>query len=164
MCVHIHLNPICNLFCCICFPCVIPFILLIGHSFHIPVRKHVLFTERYLSVTTYYAHLSLCHLHSVLANLSTVLALCVVFLDAWNMEHIGLVVRMSILGTKGWRFEPQHRYVFSLSKILYPHCFCRLSCVMSTRWGQPREGCSVLWAFWRNRTWKLHIFIFFIFQ
>ena len=34
--------------------------------------------------------------------------------------------------------------VFSLSKRLYPHCFSRLSCEMSTRWGQPREGCSVL--------------------
>ena len=40
--------------------------------------------------------------------------------------------------------QSQHQYVFSLSKILYPHCFSRLSCEMSTRWGQPREGCSVL--------------------
>ena len=61
-----------------------------------------------------------------------------------TLEHIGLVVRMSILDTKGRRFEPQHQYVFSLSKRLYPHCFSRLSCEMSTRWGQPREGCSVL--------------------
>ena len=60
------------------------------------------------------------------------------------MEHIGLVVRMSILDTKGRRFEPQHQYVFSLSKRLYPHCFSELICEMSTRWGQPREGCSVL--------------------
>ena len=59
-------------------------------------------------------------------------------------EHIGVVVRMSILDTKGRRFEPQHQYVFSLSKRLYPHCFSRLSCEISTRWGQPREGCSVL--------------------
>ena len=58
--------------------------------------------------------------------------------------HIGLAVRMSILDTKGRRFEPQHQYVFSLSKRLYPHCFSRLSCEMSTRSGQPREGCSVL--------------------
>ena len=65
---------------------------------------------------------------------------------------IGVVVRMSILDTKGWRFEPQHQYVFSLSKILYPHCFSRLSCEMSTRWGQPRKGCSVLWALRRNST------------
>ena len=36
--------------------------------------------------------------------------------------------------------------------ILYLHCFSRLSCEMSTRWGQPREGCSVLWALWRNST------------
>ena len=68
------------------------------------------------------------------------------------IEHIGLVVRMSIFDTKGWRFEPQHQYVFSLSKRLYPHCFSRLSCEMSTRWGQPREGCSVLWALRRNST------------
>ena len=61
-----------------------------------------------------------------------------------SIEHIGLVVRMSILDTKGRRFEPQHQYVFSLNKRLYPHCFSRLSCEMSTRWGQPREGCSVL--------------------
>ena len=59
-------------------------------------------------------------------------------------NHIGLVVRMSILDTKGRRFEPQHQYVLYLSKRLYPHCFSRLSCEMSTRWGQPREGCSVL--------------------
>ena len=58
-------------------------------------------------------------------------------------EHIGLVVRMSIWD-RGRRFEPQHQYVFSLSKRLYPHCFSRLSCEMSTRWGQPREGYSVL--------------------
>ena len=38
----------------------------------------------------------------------------------------------------------QHQYVVSLSKTLYLHCFSRLSCEMSTRWGQPREGCSVL--------------------
>ena len=28
-----------------------------------------------------------------------------------------------------------HQYVFSLSKRLYSHCFSRLSCEMSTRWG-----------------------------
>ena len=60
------------------------------------------------------------------------------------IERIGLVVRVSILDTKGRRFEPQNQYVFSLSKILYPHYFSRLSCEMSTRWGQSREGCSVL--------------------
>ena len=31
---------------------------------------------------------------------------------------------------------------------------------MSTRWGQPREGCSMLWAFRRNSTWKSRIFIY----
>ena len=61
-----------------------------------------------------------------------------------GLNHIGLVVRMSILDTKGRRFKPQHQYVFSLSKRLYLHCFSRLSCEMSTRWGQPCEGCSVL--------------------
>ena len=30
------------------------------------------------------------------------------------------------------------------SKALYPHCFSRLNCEMSTRWGQTCEGCSVL--------------------
>ena len=34
--------------------------------------------------------------------------------------------------------------LYMSSKGLYPHCFSRLSCEMSTRWGQPREGCSVL--------------------
>ena len=53
---------------------------------------------------------------------------------------------------EGRLFEPRQQYVVSLSKILYPHCFSRLSCEMSTRWGQPREGCSVLWAFRRNST------------
>ena len=70
-------------------------------------------------------------------------------LDSLN---IGLVVRMSILDTKGRQFEPQHQYVFSLGKRLYPHCFSRLNCEMSTRWGQPHEGCSVLRAFRRNST------------
>ena len=38
--------------------------------------------------------------------------------------------------------EPQlHQYVVSLSKTLYPHCFCRLSCEMSTRREHPHEGC-----------------------
>ena len=68
------------------------------------------------------------------------------------VKVINVVVRMSILDTKGRRFEPQHQYVFSLSKRLYPHCFSRLTCEMSTRWGQPREGCSVLWALRRNST------------
>ena len=61
-----------------------------------------------------------------------------------NMEHIGYVVRMSVSGYRGCRFETRNQYVVSFSKILCPHCFSRLSCEMSTRWGQPREGCSVL--------------------
>ena len=59
-------------------------------------------------------------------------------------EHIGRLARMSVSGYRGSRFEPRQQYVVSLSKTLYPHCFSRLSCEMSTRWGQPREGCSVL--------------------
>ena len=42
---------------------------------------------------------------------------------------IGLMVRMSILDTKGRRFEPQHQYVFSLSKRLYLHCIAVNSAV-----------------------------------
>ena len=45
-----------------------------------------------------------------------------------KLEHIGLVVRMSILDTKGRWLKPQHQYVFSVSKRHYLHCFCRLSC------------------------------------
>ena len=59
-------------------------------------------------------------------------------------EHIGRLVRISVSGYRGRRFEPRQQYVVSLSKILYLHCFSRLSCEISTRWGQPREGCSVL--------------------
>ena len=60
------------------------------------------------------------------------------------LEHIGHVVGMSVSGYIGWRFEPRQQYVVSLSKTLYPQCFSRVSCEMSTRWGQPCEGCSVL--------------------
>ena len=60
------------------------------------------------------------------------------------MEHIGRLVRMSVSGYRGRPFEPRHKYVVPLSKTLYPHCFGRLSCEMSTRWGQPRVGCSML--------------------
>ena len=56
----------------------------------------------------------------------------------------GRLVLMSVSGHRGRRFEPRQQHVVSLSKILYLHCFSRLSCEMSTRWGQPREGCSVL--------------------
>ena len=54
-------------------------------------------------------------------------------------EHIGHLVRMSVSGYRGWRFEPRHQYAVSLNKTLYPHCFSRLSCEMSTRWRQPRD-------------------------
>ena len=61
------------------------------------------------------------------------------------MEHIGHVVRMSVSGYSGRLFKTrQHQYVVSLSKTLYPHFFSRLSCEISTRWGHPCEGCSVL--------------------
>ena len=69
-------------------------------------------------------------------------------------EHIGRLVIMSVSGYRGRLFEPRHQYVVSLSKTLYQHCFSRLSCEMTTRWGQPREVCSVLLAFWRNSTLK----------
>ena len=62
----------------------------------------------------------------------------------WLLEHIGLVARKSILDTEVDGSNPSISMFFSLSKTLYPHCFSRLSCEMSTRWGQPREGCSVL--------------------
>ena len=39
---------------------------------------------------------------------------------------------MSILDTKVDGSNPKHQYVFSLRKRLYPHCFSRLSCEMST--------------------------------
>ena len=68
------------------------------------------------------------------------------------LEHIGRLVWMSVSGCRGRRFEPRQQYVVCLSKILYLHCFSRLRCEMSTRWGQPRDGCSVLWAFRRNST------------
>ena len=48
------------------------------------------------------------------------------------LEHIGHVVMMSVSGYRGRRFKPRHQYVVSLSKTLYPHCFSRLSCEMST--------------------------------
>ena len=35
-------------------------------------------------------------------------------------------------------------HVVSLSKTLYSYCFSRFSSEMGTRWGEPREGCSVL--------------------
>ena len=60
-----------------------------------------------------------------------------------RLEHIGRLVRISFSGYRGRRFEPRHHYVVSLSKTLYPHCFSRLSCGMSTRWGQPREGIAL---------------------
>ena len=34
---------------------------------------------------------------------------------------------MSVSGCRGRRFEPRQQYVVSLSKILYLHCFSRLS-------------------------------------
>ena len=61
----------------------------------------------------------------------------------FGLKHIGRLVRMSVSGYRGRRFEPRHLYVVSLSKTLFPHCFSRLSCEMSTRWGQPRDGYSV---------------------
>ena len=68
-----------------------------------------------------------------------------VFMDIKKaLEHIGRLARMSFFLYRGRRFERRQQYVVSLSKTLYLHCFSRLSCEMSTRWGQPHEGCSVL--------------------
>ena len=59
-------------------------------------------------------------------------------------EHIGRLARMSVLDTDVDGSSPGSSMLFPLSKTLYSHCFSRLSCEISTRWGQPREGCSVL--------------------
>ena len=66
--------------------------------------------------------------------------------DFGNIDHndIGHVVRLSVSGYRGLRFEPRHQYFVSLSKTLYQHCFSRISCEMSTRLIHPREECSVL--------------------
>ena len=40
----------------------------------------------------------------------------------------------------GISIRNHNEYVVSLSKTLYPHCFSRLSCEMSTTWGHSREG------------------------
>ena len=61
-----------------------------------------------------------------------------------NHYYYYCLVRMSVSGYRGRRFEPRQQYVVSMCMTLYPHCFSRLSCEMSTRCGQPREGCSVL--------------------
>ena len=60
------------------------------------------------------------------------------------LELIGRLTRMSVSRYRGRRFELRQQYDVPLSKTLYPHCFSRLSCEMSTRWGQPHEGCPVL--------------------
>ena len=60
------------------------------------------------------------------------------------VEMLGRLVRMSVSGYRGRQFEPRQQYVESLSKALYLHCFSLLRCEMSTMWGLPREGCSVL--------------------
>ena len=76
------------------------------------------------------------------------------------LEHIVRLDRMPVSGCRGRRFKTRHQHVVSLRKTLYPHCLSQLSCEMSTRWGQPREGCSVLWAFRRNITYKSRFFIY----
>ena len=67
------------------------------------------------------------------------------------MENIGHVVRMSVSGYRGQRFEPrQHQFVVSLCMTLYPHCFYQLSCEMSVSWEHPRDVYSMLLAFRGN--------------
>ena len=56
------------------------------------------------------------------------------------LEHIGHLVRMSASGYRGRQFERRHQYVVSINKTVYPHCFSRLSCEMSTRWEQPPKS------------------------
>ena len=93
-----------------------------------------------------------CHMAFIIMQCCTILSTCLVsdFLAQLHpyhfvMKHFGHVVRMSFSRCRDRRFEPrQHQYFVSLSRTLYPCCFCRLSCEMSARWGQPREGCSVL--------------------
>ena len=50
------------------------------------------------------------------------------------LEHIGRLPGMLVSGYRGRRFEPRQQYVVSLSQTLYPQCFSRLICEMSTRW------------------------------
>ena len=77
--------------------------------------------------------------------------LCPACLPSTNWT-IGVVVRMSILDTKRLTVRTPASICFLLEQETYPQCFSRLSCEMSTWWGQPREGCSVLWALRRNST------------
>ena len=77
-------------------------------------------------------------------TVTTMGSIDLVVVEDHMLEHVGRLARMSVSGYRGRRFEPRQRYVVSLSKTLYPHCFRRLSCEMSTRCGQPREECSVL--------------------
>ena len=59
-----------------------------------------------------------------------------------ELDHIGHVGKMSDSGYSDRRPKPRlHQYIVSLSKTLNPHCFGRLSCEMSTRWGYHRDEC-----------------------
>ena len=75
--------------------------------------------------------------------------ICLLFFSYY--EHIGGLRSISVmwlecrfLDTEVDGSNPVYLYVVSSCKTLYPHCFSRLSCEVSTRWVQPREGCSVL--------------------
>ena len=79
------------------------------------------------------------------------------------MEHIGHVgfwiQRLSVSGYRGCQFKPRHQCFGSLSKTLYLHCFSRLSCEMSTRWGQLRKGCLQCYELFGGMTLKNHAFL-----
>ena len=77
-----------------------------------------------------------------------------------DQEHVGHVVRMSVSGYRGRRFEPRHQYGVSLSKTLYPHCFSRLSCNVSTRWDNLMKGVQCYELFGGIALKKSHIYLF----
>ena len=60
------------------------------------------------------------------------------------LEHIDHVARMSVFWIQRLTVQTLASVCVSLSKSLYLHCFSRISCELSTRWGHPFERCSVL--------------------
>ena len=79
------------------------------------------------------------------------------------MQHIGHVGRMSVSGYRDRWFKPQlHQCVLSLSKVLSPHCFKRLSCEMSTSREHPSEGCLFSAMSFTEEIALKHYFIFLL--
>ena len=60
------------------------------------------------------------------------------------MSILVMLLECRFLDTDVDSSNPGISMFVSLSKTLYPHCFCRLSCEMSAMRGQPWEGCSML--------------------